>query len=59
MVSTLILPERWIYQARDYQLHGGAKFILTPTANMMADGMTKVVDKSKFFLCRNFYMNIF
>ena len=26
---------------------------------MTADGMTKVVDKSKFFLCRNFYMNIF
>ena len=50
--------ERWIYFARDYYLHEGADYLLTPTASMMADGMTKVVDKTKFFLCRNFYMHI-
>ena len=50
--------ERWIYLARDYYLHGKAKYLLTGTANMMADGMTKVTDKTKFFLCRNYAMNI-
>jgi hypothetical protein len=50
--------ERWIYFARESYLHGRAKIVLTGTANMMADGMTKVVDKTKFFLCRNFTMNI-
>ena len=50
--------ERWIYFAREYYLHGGAKYLLTGTANMMADAMTKVTDKTKFYLCRNFMMNI-
>ena len=36
----------------------GADYLLAPTASMMADGLTKVVDKTKFFLCRNFYMHI-
>ena len=50
--------ERWIYFTRESCLHGRAKIVLTGTANMMADGMTKVVDKNKFFLCRNYLMNI-
>ena len=29
--------ERWIYLARDYYLHGKAKYLQTGTANMMAD----------------------
>ena len=31
---------------------------LVSTHKMMADNMTKVVDKTKFFTCRNYQMNI-
>ena len=31
---------------------------LVPTHRMMADGMTKVVDKDKFFKCRDYAMGI-
>ena len=33
-----------------------ARFILTATGKMMADFMTKVVDKSKFITCRAYAM---
>ena len=38
-------------------LHGRAKFVLTGTANMVADSLIKVTDRSKFFMCRNYMMN--
>ena len=50
--------ERWLYFARDAYLHNKAKFFLTGTDTMMADSMTKVVDRTKFFVCRNYMMNI-
>ena len=46
------------YFARDAYLHNKAKFFLTGTDTMMADSMTKVVDRTKFFVCRNYMMNI-
>ena len=48
VVSTFLNPS-W---------HNRAKFFLAPTDKMMADGMTKVVDRHKFFVCRNYMMNI-
>ena len=51
-------PTRGAYFARDAYLHNKAKFFLTGTDTMMADSMTKVVDRTKFFVCRNYMMNI-
>ena len=31
---------------------------LTTTDKMMADNMTKVLDRDKFFRCRNYQMNV-
>ena len=50
--------ERRLHFARDEFMHNRAKFFLAPTDKMMADGMTKVVDRHKFFVCRNYMMNI-
>ena len=50
--------ERWLFIPRDAHLANRAKFFLTTTGKMMADNMTKIVDKNKFFACRNFQMNI-
>ena len=50
--------ERWIYFARDAYLHNRAKFVLTTDANMMADGLTKVPDRNKFYACRNYIMHV-
>ena len=33
-----------------------AEIFLTPTDNMMADGFTKPVDKTKFLKCRDYLM---
>ena len=49
--------ERWIYFARNAYLHGRAKFVLTTDANMMADSLTKVTDRTKFYACRSYLMN--
>ena len=44
--------ERWLKFARDLYLTKAIGLTLVPTHRMMADGMTKVVDKDKFFKCR-------
>ena len=49
--------ERWIYFARAAYLHNRAKFILTPDACMMADFLTKVTDKTKYYLCRAYVLH--
>ena len=49
--------ERWVMFARDAFLHNRAKFLLTGTANMMADSLTKVTDRTKFYKCRDYMMN--
>ena len=50
--------ERWLYFVRDANLHQRAQFYLTTTDKQMADSLTKIVDRSKFFACRNYMMNI-
>ena len=50
--------ERWLYFARDAFLHNRARFFLFGTDKMMADGMTKVVDRLKFFIIRTYIMNL-
>jgi hypothetical protein len=50
--------DRWLHFGRDAYLHNRAKFFLAKTDEMMADGMTKVVDRTKFFICRSYMMNI-
>ena len=50
--------ERRIFFARDAHLMGRARFLLTTTDKMMADGLTKVVDRTKFFACRAYLMNL-
>ena len=50
--------DRWLHFARDAYLHNRAKYFLGKTDKMMADGMTKVVDRNKFMICRSYMMNI-
>ena len=50
--------ERWLMFARDLYLTKAIGLTLVPTHRMMADGMTKVVDKDKFFKCRDYAMGI-
>jgi len=50
--------ERWLMFARDLYLLKKISISLVSTHKMMADNMTKVVDKTKFFTCRNYQMNI-
>ena len=50
--------ERWLFFARDAYLHLRANFVLVTTDMMMADSLTKVVDRTKFYICRQFMMNI-
>ena len=49
--------ERWLMLARDLYLTKGITIGLVPTHLMMADDKTKVVDREKFFRCRNYQMN--
>ena len=49
--------ERWLMFARDLYLKNKIKMALVVTDDMMGDNMTKVVDRSKFFKCRNYQMN--
>ena len=44
--------------ARDLYLPKKITVSLVSTHKMMADNLTKVVDKTKFFVCRNYQMNI-
>ena len=50
--------ERRLHYAREMYLHGRFVLHLVSTHDMMADGMTKVVDRDKFFKCRNYVMNV-
>ena len=50
--------ETWLFFARDAFLTNKARFFHTTTDKMMADNLTKVVDRTKFFACRNYQMNI-
>ena len=50
--------DRRLFFAREQYQNGRAIFYLVKTEKMMADIMTKVTDRAKFFLCRNFIMRI-
>ena len=50
--------ERILHIVRDAFLQNQIRIFLTTTDKMMADNMTKVVDREKFFRCRNYQMNI-
>ena len=50
--------ERWLQFARDLYLKKQVFMFACKTDLMMADNMTKVTDKTKFFACRNYQMNI-
>ena len=47
---------RWLHYARDTVLQGKAEVLLVSTDDMMADGFTKPVDKTKFIKCRDYLM---
>ena len=44
--------------ARALYLTKAIGLTLVPTHRMMADGMTKVVDKDKFFKCRDYALRV-
>ena len=48
--------ERWLMFARDLYLMKKITISLVSTHIMMADDKTKVVDREKFFRCRNYQM---
>ena len=50
--------ERWPHFAREKFLNNQVKLFLTGTTSMMADAMTKALDRDKFIKCRNYQMNI-
>ena len=50
--------ERWLYYVRDMYLRKKLMIELVTTVKMRADDKTKVVDKSKFFYCRKYQLNI-
>ena len=50
--------DRRVFFAREAHLNRKAKFVLVKTDVMMADGLTKVVDRSKFFTCRAYLLGI-
>ena len=50
--------ERWLQFARDLYLKKQVHMFACKTDLMMGDNMTKVTDKTKFFACRNYQMNI-
>ena len=50
--------ERWLQYAREQFLRDVYHMLLVSTHNMMADGMTKVVDREKFFKCCAYMMNL-
>ena len=48
--------DRWLHFAREMCLHNRIEIFLTGTDNMMADGFTKPVDKTKFIKCRDYIL---
>ena len=50
--------ERWLHWARSLQLRKIIKSVLVGTDLMRADDKTKVVDKTKFAMCRRTTMNL-
>ena len=50
--------DRRLHYARDNYLKESFRLFLIGTNKMMADGLTKVVDRDKFFRCRNYMMNV-
>ena len=48
--------ERWLMFARDLYLRKRFSMNLVPTLKMMADMMTKVVDRDKFLKCRDYVL---
>ena len=48
--------ERWLMFARDLYLRKRFSMNLVPTIKMMADLMTKVVDRDKFLKCRDYVL---
>lgn len=50
--------ERQLQIVREAFLNALIRMFLTTTDKMMADNMTKVLDRDKFFRCRNYQMNV-
>ena len=50
--------DRWLHFARELYLRNAMKPFLTTTDKMMADVFTKAVDKTTFFRCRKYVMNL-
>jgi hypothetical protein len=48
---------RWLHWARDLVLKHRIDVYLAPSEKMMADSLSKVVDRTKFFSCRKFQLN--
>ena len=46
--------DRWLHFARELYLRNKIEMFLAGTDDMMADGFTKPVDKTKFFKCRDY-----
>ena len=49
--------DRWLHFARDMVLKNKTEIFFAPTELMMADGMTKALDKTKFLKCRDYIMS--
>ena len=49
--------DRWLHFARELHLRNKVEIFLCGTDDMMADGMTKPVDKTKFLKCRNYILS--
>jgi hypothetical protein len=50
--------ERWLHFARELYLRNAIRYGLVPTHLMMADNMTKVTDRDKFFTCIQYQMGM-
>ena len=50
--------DRVLHYGRELYMLGGIKIWHTPDSQMMADGLTKVVEREKFLKCRNYMMNV-
>ena len=50
--------ERWMHFARDLMLRRAIEVSLVTTNKMMADFFTKPSDKTAFFRCRSYVMNL-
>ena len=50
--------ERWLHFARELYLRAAMRYGLVPTNLMMADNLTKPVDREKFFTCIEYQMGM-